>query len=80
MTWQLQKAKQHLSEVVDRALEEGPQIVTRHGKEVAVILGYADYQRLLARRPDIKKFLLEAPDLGELELERSAEPPREGEL
>ncbi len=80
MTWQLQKAKQHLSEVVDRALTEGPQIVTRHGKQVAVILGFDDYQRLLARRPDFKRFLSEGPDFGDLDLQRSSERPRESEL
>lgn len=44
-TWQLQEAKNRLSEVVDLAIEEGPQTVTRHGKEVAVIVGKADFVR-----------------------------------
>jgi len=76
MTWQLQRAKQQLSEVVDRAIDEGPQIVTRHGKEVAVVLGLEEYKRLMARRPDFKKFLLETPPLDELPIERSKELPR----
>jgi prevent-host-death family protein len=42
-SWQLQEAKNRLSEVVDLALEEGPQTVTRHGKEVAVIIAKDDY-------------------------------------
>ena len=43
--WQLQEAKNRLSEVVDLALEEGPQTVTRHGKEVAVIVAKAEFDR-----------------------------------
>jgi prevent-host-death family protein len=43
--WQLQEVKDHLSEVVDLAIEEGPQTVTRHGKEVAVIVGKAEFDR-----------------------------------
>ncbi len=31
--WQLQEAKNKFSQVVDCACNEGPQIVTRHGKE-----------------------------------------------
>jgi prevent-host-death family protein len=36
-TWPLQKAKNEFSRVVDRALNEGPQTVTRHGKPVVVV-------------------------------------------
>jgi prevent-host-death family protein len=43
--WQLQEAKNRLSELVDLALEEGPQTVTRHGKEVAVIISKAEFDR-----------------------------------
>ena len=35
--WPLQKAKNEFSRVVDRALNEGPQTVTRHGKPVVVV-------------------------------------------
>jgi prevent-host-death family protein len=80
MTWQLQKAKQHLSEVLDRAIEEGPQVVTRHGREVAVILGIEEYRRLAALKPDFKRFLLEAPPFAELTIERSSDLPREVDL
>ena len=45
MVWPLQDAKQRFSEVV-RAAEKAPQIVTRHGKEVAVVLDIEEYRRL----------------------------------
>ncbi|MFI6300951.1 type II toxin-antitoxin system Phd/YefM family antitoxin [Amycolatopsis thailandensis] len=45
-TWQVQDAKQRLSELLRRAAAEGPQFVTKHGEEVAVVLDIADYRRL----------------------------------
>ena len=45
-TWQLQEAKSRFSEVVDLTLKEGPQLVTRRGKEAVVILAAKDYRRL----------------------------------
>lgn len=49
--WQLQEAKRRLSEVVDLALEEGPQVVTRHGKEVVIIVSKREFDRGGASRP-----------------------------
>ena len=37
-TWQLQEAKNKLSEVVDQAIAEGPQVITRRGEEVAIVI------------------------------------------
>ncbi|MFG1710063.1 type II toxin-antitoxin system Phd/YefM family antitoxin [Nonomuraea sp. M3C6] len=68
--WQLQEAKQRFSEVVRRAHDEGPQIVTRHGHDVAVILDMEEYRQLKGKQPDFKEFLLSGPDLSELDLTR----------
>jgi len=46
MKWQVQEAKQRFSELVQRALDEGPQTVTRHGDEVVVVLSKREYLRL----------------------------------
>jgi prevent-host-death family protein len=46
VSWQLQDAKQQFSRLVERARTDGPQVVTRNGKEVAVVLGVEDYRRL----------------------------------
>ena len=43
MAWQLQEAKAKFSELVQKAIEEGPQTVTRHGKEAVVILSAEEY-------------------------------------
>ena len=80
MAWQVQEAKQRFSELLRRAHDDGPQIVTRHGEEVAVVIDAADYRRLRGDRPDFKTFLLEGPDFSALDLERSKELPREIEV
>lgn len=55
--WQLQDAKQRFSEVV-RAAELGePQVITRHGTSVAVIIEYEGYLRLAGPKQDFKAFL-----------------------
>jgi prevent-host-death family protein len=78
--WQLQDAKQQFSRVVDRARSGEPQLVTRNGKEVAVVLDVDEYRRLTSSHGgDFKKFLFEGPRF-ELEIERSKELPREIEF
>jgi len=78
--WQLQEAKQRFSELVRRALEEGPQVVTRRGEEVVVIVGAEEFDRLSRAREDFKDFLLCAPDLDTLEIRRDKSSSREVEL
>ncbi|MBA2729961.1 MAG: type II toxin-antitoxin system Phd/YefM family antitoxin [Actinomycetota bacterium] len=77
MIWQLQEAKQRFSDLVRRAQDEGPQVVTRHGDRAVVVISADDYDRLTHRRGDLAEFLLEGPDFDALDLERSGEPPRE---
>jgi len=77
--WQLQEAKQQFSRLVERARTEGPQLVTRNGKEVAVVLDVEEYRKLSSHGGDFKRFLLEGPRF-EFELERATDPPREIEL
>jgi prevent-host-death family protein len=75
--WQLQEAKQRFSELVRAVHEKGPQFVTRHGKEVVVVVDIADYERTRGGRADFKAFLASAPDIAELEIERDrARAPR----
>lgn len=80
MPWQLQEARQKFSRLVQQALAEGPQVVTRHGEAVVVVVSAAEYRRLTGDKPDFMDFLLSAPDLGELDLQRSPEFPREVDL
>ena len=80
MPWQLQEAKQRFSELVRRALEEGPQVVTRRGEEVVVIVGAQEFDRLSRAEEDFKDFLRSAPDLDALEIQRDRHTSREVEL
>jgi len=58
-TWQLQDAKARFSELIDKATSEGPQIVTRRGKEEAVVVSVAAFRDLERRaRPGLKELLL----------------------
>ncbi len=60
-TWQLQEAKNKLSEVVEAALHDGPQIITRRGAKTAVVLAYDDYRHMLANRQPLTAFLRASP-------------------
>jgi prevent-host-death family protein len=71
--WQLQEAKQRFSELIRSAASEGPQFVTRHGEEVAVVVDIAEYRRLRGGGDDFKTFLRAAPDC-DLDIDRSAAP------
>ena len=80
MHWQLQEAKQRFSELLRRARAQGPQVVTKHGEEVAVVVSIEDYRRLTDELPSFKEFLLAAPDLDALEIQRPREAARVVEL
>ena len=80
MPWQVQEAKQRFSELVQRALDDGPQVVTRRGEEVVVVVAVEEYRRLTGSKPDFKTFLLTGADLSALDLQRVADLPREVEL
>ena len=79
MDWQLADAKNRFSELVSRALTEGPQRVTRRN-EAVVLVAEAEYERLTGKRPGFKEFLLNGPDLTGLDLERDRNPMREVDL
>jgi prevent-host-death family protein len=71
--WQVQEAKQRFSELIRLVEIDGPQFVTRHGEEVAVVINVADYRRLCGGE-DFKTFLRSGPDFEDLEIVRSRVP------
>ncbi|MEV1118586.1 type II toxin-antitoxin system Phd/YefM family antitoxin [Actinosynnema sp. NPDC049800] len=77
--WQLQEAKQRFSELIRSVETDGPQFVTRHGEEVAVIIDISEYRRLRGGGEDFKAFLRSAPDV-DLEISRSQAPARAVDL
>ncbi|MFZ0801461.1 MAG: type II toxin-antitoxin system Phd/YefM family antitoxin [Terriglobales bacterium] len=82
--WQLQTAKAQFSEVFRRARAEGPQYVTRQGKEAVVILPAEDFERLTERtcQPrSLVKFFAESPLVGSgINLERKPDYGRKVDL
>lgn len=57
--WPVQDAKARFSELLDKCLKEGPQVVTRRGNEAAVLVPVQEWQRLKqASRPTLKELLL----------------------
>ncbi len=83
--WQIQEAKQRFSEVIRAVTREGPQVITRHGEDVAVIVDIAEYRRLTGSGRELTRILLGGPRLGddeiavfdEIEAERKADFGRE---
>jgi prevent-host-death family protein len=70
--WPVQDAKARFSELLDTSLREGPQIVTKRGAEVAVLVPMPDWLRLQrTARPTLKELLLAEEPRVELPL-----PPR----
>jgi prevent-host-death family protein len=79
MSWQLQEAKAKLSELVQKAVDEGPQTITRRGEEIAVVLSADEYRKLRKGQIDFKEFLTLLPSEG-LDLERRKDLPRDVDL
>jgi antitoxin Phd len=74
--WQVQEAKTRLSEVIEEAISKGPQFITRHGSERAVILSVKDYRALTAHKPDLREYLLGGPKVDRFEVPRSRDKGR----
>ena len=76
---QLKDAKARLSAVVDQATRGKPSLITRHGKPEAVVLGFADWERL-SRVPSFGRLLMSAPlEPGDLP-DRNRAPMRDAGL
>lgn len=77
--WQMQEAKARLSEVVKKAVTEGPQDITQHGHSVAVMLSRTDFDRLAGTGESLVDFLRRSPlyGLDDLSIERDKSPTRE---
>ena len=61
--WQIQDAKQRFSEMIRAVEHDGPQIITRHGEEVAVVVDINEYRKLTRPTVDLTGLLLGGPKL-----------------
>lgn len=66
--WQVQEAKSRFSEVIDRALHEGPQTITRHGKPVVRVVAVGAEGDAAPTDDGFAAFLLSAPRVGSIAL------------
>jgi prevent-host-death family protein len=79
--WQIQDAKQRFSEMIRAVTSKGPQVITRHGEDVAVVVDISEYHRLTRSSVDLASILLGGPKLdddtadvlAEIEAERKAD-------
>jgi len=83
-SWQLQTAKARFSELFRRARTEGPQLITRQGKEGVVMISDVQYDQLVGRshQPrNLAQFFRESPLVGiKLDLARQKDEGSEIEL
>jgi prevent-host-death family protein len=64
--WQIQEAKQRFSELIRSVQADGPQFVTKHGEEIAVVIDIAEYNRLHGShgpKKTFKSWLLNGPTI-----------------
>lgn len=70
-TWKLQDAKQKFSQMINEAIRSGPQVITKHGTEIAVVLAYEEYRKLLTSQQGLVDFFRSSPLVSaELDLTR----------
>ena len=74
--WQLQKAKSQLSKLIEEAHKKGPQVITRHGAERAVVLSVEEFRTLTANKPNLRDYLLGGPKFDEFEIPRDPDTGR----
>ena len=76
--WSVADAKARLSELVDRAVSDGPQVITRRGREIVIVVSAEEWHRKSSRAGSLAEFLAASPlrDSG-LDAERVAAPARD---
>lgn len=80
--WQLQEAKNKFSQLVDEVVNNNDhQIITRHGKDTAVILSFEEYKKLTKKKGSLANFFRNSPLFDEqIDLERNKDYSRDIEI
>ena len=80
-TWKLQEAKAKFSKLVDEAMEEGYQTITRNGRPVVIVISQKDFEQYLQSKDTLIDFFNRAPfPEEELDLTRDKDPGRDVDL
>lgn len=79
--WAVADAKARFSEMIDRAISEGPQTITRKGRKAVVVVSTEEWERITRRRGSLADFFAASPLRGSrLEIERPKDGPRDIKL
>jgi len=86
--WQIQEAKQRFSEMIRAVTSQGPQVITRHGEDIAVVIGISEFRRLTRAAVNLTDILLGGQKVddsivdvfAEIEAERKADLGRPVDL
>jgi prevent-host-death family protein len=77
-TWKVAEAKARLSELIDKALHEGAQEITRHGRRAVVVVAAKEWDRRATRQENLVEFLNRSPlRRSGLEIKRLRDRPRQ---
>lgn len=77
-SWSVARAKAQLSRVIDQAINEGPQVITRNGHEAAVVVSTEEWERKTKRKGNLSEFFAASPLRGSgLEIKRTKDAPRD---
>jgi len=69
--WTVARAKAHLSEVMNRAMSEGPQTITRNGRKAVVVVSAQEWEKKTKRKGTLVEFFANSPLRGSgLDIER----------
>jgi prevent-host-death family protein len=60
-SWAVAEAKARFSEVVEQALSEGPQEITRNGKQAVTVIATKELEKLRKPKQSLAEFLLNSP-------------------
>jgi prevent-host-death family protein len=75
--WTVAEAKSKFSEIIQRAITEGPQTITKRGRTAAIVVGAEEWQRKTKRTGNLAEFFAGSPLRGsELKMRRSKSRPR----
>jgi prevent-host-death family protein len=75
--WQIDEARRHLTQLIETARTDGPQIITRYGAERAIVLSIEEFRTLTAHKPGLKEYLLSGPKVDDFEIEPDRDMGRE---
>ncbi len=80
-TWAVSEAKAHLSELIDEAIDDGPQVIARNGSRAVVVVAVSEWEQKSKRSINLADFFAASRLRGaNIRVERTMDLPREVDL